>query len=148
MGSIGGLIDFWHMFPTWHWCVFSNCAFSFSPWPPTHTRVEGKQTMINGFDLWIQRVPRQISPQPLHLSPTFKYLLKEHKISYPMHVSGRVMVEWVQRYACAKLSETIWLAGGWVFHGGAQKERKNYSLCHCLSCHLFLALDLCLYRAL
>jgi hypothetical protein len=32
--------------------------------------------------------------------------------SYPMHVSGHGMVEWVQRYAFAKLSETIWLAGG------------------------------------
>jgi len=39
-------------------------------------------------DLWIQGVPRQISPQPLHLSPTLKYLLKVQKISYPMHVSG------------------------------------------------------------
>ena len=54
----------------------------------------------------------QISPQPLHLSPTFKHLLKEQKISYPMHVSGHRMVEWVQRYACAKLSETVWRAGG------------------------------------
>ena len=54
----------------------------------------------------------QISPQPLHLSPTLKHLLKEQKISYPMHVSGHGMVEWLQRYACAKLSETIWLAGG------------------------------------
>ena len=53
-----------------------------------------------------------ISPQPLHLSPTLKHLLKEQKISYPMHVSGHGMVEWLQRYACAKLSETIWLAGG------------------------------------
>jgi hypothetical protein len=35
-----------------------------------------------------------------------------------MHVSGHKMVEWVQEYACAKLSENIWLAGGWVFHGG------------------------------
>jgi len=29
-----------------------------------------------------------------------------------MHVSGHGMVEWVQRYSCAKLSETDWLAGG------------------------------------
>ena len=34
------------------------------------------------------------------------------KSSYPMHVSGHEMVEWVQRYACAKLSETVWLPGG------------------------------------
>jgi hypothetical protein len=36
----------------------------------------------------------------------------EQKISNLMHVSGHGMVEWVQRYASAKLSETIWLAGG------------------------------------
>jgi hypothetical protein len=54
----------------------------------------------------------QISPQSLHLSPTFKHLLKEQINSYPMHVSGHGMVEWVQRYACAKLSETVWLAEG------------------------------------
>jgi hypothetical protein len=62
-----------------------------------------------------------ISPQPLHLSPTFKHLLKEQKTRYPMHGSGHGMVEWVQRYASAKLSvwlAGIWLAGGWVFHGG------------------------------
>ena len=29
-----------------------------------------------------------------------------------MHVSGHKMVEWVHRYACAKFSEIIWLAGG------------------------------------
>jgi len=29
-----------------------------------------------------------------------------------MHVLGHGMVEWVHRYACEKLSETIWLAGG------------------------------------
>ena len=34
-----------------------------------------------------------------------------------MHVSGHRMVEWVQSYACAKLSETIWLAGGEFFTG-------------------------------
>jgi len=52
---------------------------------------------------------------------TFKHLLKEQKISYPMHVSGHGMVEWVQRYACAKSSETVWLAGGQVVHGGTQR---------------------------
>ena len=49
----------------------------------------------------------QISTQSLHLSPTFKHLLKEQTISYPMHVSSHGMVEWVQKYACAKLSETL-----------------------------------------
>ena len=48
----------------------------------------------------------------LHLYQTYKHLLKEQKISYPMLVSGHGLVEWVQRYACAKLGETIWLAGG------------------------------------
>ena len=41
-----------------------------------------------------------------------------------MHVSGHGMVKWVQRYACAKLSETIWLAGGLVFHGGDLYSRQ------------------------
>ena len=81
--------------------------------------------------------PAQLTPQSLHLSPTFKHLLKEQKISYPMHVSGHKMVEWVQGYACAKLSETVWLAGGELFMGttvshpimpllfaGAEKARK------------------------
>jgi len=49
---------------------------------------------------------------PVSLSPTLKHLLKEQKISYPMHVSGHGMVGWMQRNACAKLSETIWLAAG------------------------------------
>jgi len=35
-----------------------------------------------------------------------------------MHVSGHGLVEWVQRYTCAKLSETILLAGEWVFYKG------------------------------
>ena len=43
-----------------------------------------------------------------------------------MHVSGHGTVEWVQRYACAKLSETNRLAGGWVFHGG-DPQTKNKS---------------------
>jgi len=38
-----------------------------------------------------------------------------------MHDSGHGMVEWVQRYACAKLSVIIWLAGGRVFHRGDQQ---------------------------
>jgi hypothetical protein len=68
----------------------------------------------------------QISPQSLHLSQTFKHLLKEQKNSYPMHDSGHGMVEWVQRYACAKLSVIIWLAGGRVFHRGDQQmQHKN-----------------------
>jgi len=29
-----------------------------------------------------------------------------------MHVSGHELVQWVQRYACAKLSEIVWLAVG------------------------------------
>jgi hypothetical protein len=41
--------------------------------------------------------PAQLTPQSLHLSPTFKHLLKEQKISYPMHVSGHGMLEWMQR---------------------------------------------------
>jgi hypothetical protein len=32
-----------------------------------------------------------------------------------MHVSGHGLVEWLQRHACAKLSETIRLAGGEFF---------------------------------
>jgi hypothetical protein len=35
-------------------------------------------------------------------------------------MSGHRLVEWVQRYACAKFSETTRLAGGWAFHGGDQ----------------------------
>jgi hypothetical protein len=52
-----------------------------------------------------------LPPAPL-LQASAESLLKGKKVSYPMHVSGHEMVEWVQRYACAKLSETIWLAGG------------------------------------
>ena len=36
-----------------------------------------------------------------------------------MHVSGHELMQWVQRYACAKLSETVWLAGGALFMGMA-----------------------------
>jgi len=89
-------------------------------------RVAAKQTMIYEFkrvqigglcEEWclfchLTFFSAQISPQPLYLSQTFKHLLKGQKISYLMHVSGHRTVEWVQRYACAKLSETIWLAGG------------------------------------
>ena len=32
--------------------------------------------------------------------------------------TGHGMVEWVQRYGCAKLSETIGLVGGLLFHRG------------------------------
>jgi hypothetical protein len=67
------------------------------------------------------------SPQPLHLSQTSKHLLKEQKISYPMHVSGHEMVEWVQRHACAtcaKLSETVWLAGSDFFMGATPTEGR------------------------
>jgi hypothetical protein len=56
-------------------------------------------------------------------------LLKEQKISYPLHVSGHGLVEWVQRYACAKLSETIWLAGGRVFTGATYQDMLVHKKC-------------------
>ena len=46
--SVAWLI-FGILFPLWHRGAFSNCAFPFSPRPPTHTRVGGKQMMIYEF---------------------------------------------------------------------------------------------------
>ena len=57
--SVAWLI-FGKIFPTWHWSAFSICAFPFSPSLPTHTRVEGKQTMIYGFQR--VQIERLISP--------------------------------------------------------------------------------------
>jgi len=37
-----------------------------------------------------------------------------------MQVSGHGMVEWVKRYACAKLSETICWQGGEFFTGATR----------------------------
>ena len=51
---------------------------------------------------WISEGAPKYLPISLHLSPAFKHLLKEQKVSYPMHVSGHELVQWVQRYACAK----------------------------------------------
>jgi len=65
-----------------------------------------------------------ISPASAPL-PNLQASAGRTKSSYPMHVSGHEMVEWVQRYACAKLSETIRLAGGWVIHGGNQLSHST-----------------------
>ena len=58
------------LFPLWHRGAFSNCAFPFSPWPPTHTRVNLPGAFFLPFFC------AQISPQPLHLFPTLQHLLK------------------------------------------------------------------------
>ena len=42
-----------------------------------------------------------------------------------MHVSGRGMVEWVQRYACANLSEIFGWQGGEIFTGATLYFRIN-----------------------
>jgi hypothetical protein len=87
MGSIGGLVGFL--------AISSHLTFvpSHSVHDPTHTRVEAKQTMIYEFQrvrigglceewcLFCHLTFAQISPQPLHLSPTFKHLLKGKRLA-------------------------------------------------------------------
>jgi hypothetical protein len=48
MGSISGLVGFRQIISLVT-LAFSNCAFPFSPWPLTHTRVAAKQTIYNEF---------------------------------------------------------------------------------------------------
>jgi hypothetical protein len=45
-----------------------------------------------------------------------------------MHVSGRGMVEWVQRYACANLSEIFGWQGGEFFTGATLYFRINFRI--------------------
>ena len=104
-------LDLWHIVSRLTWGRFFQPCLPIQSMTPNSHQSCGQ----TNDDLWTSA---QIFTQSLHLSTTLKHLLKEQIISYPMHVSGHEMVEGVQRYACAKLIETIWLAGGWVFHGG------------------------------
>jgi hypothetical protein len=70
-------------------------------------------------------------PQPLHLSPTFKHLLKGKIISYPMHALGHKKVQWVQR--CLRKVKWDCLAGrGWIVHGD-DRVSSYYAVTFCRS---------------
>jgi len=106
-------------FLAWFFPPYIGALF---PTVPSHSVHDPQLTHLPGVGLRPKYLPSLCtSPQP------WSICLKKN-ISYPMHVSGHGMVEWVQRHACAKLSGTVWLAGGWVFHGGDQLY-KGTCLC-------------------
>jgi len=110
MGSIAGLVDIWQIFSLVTLGRFTQLCLPIQSMTP------------NSHQSWGQTNTSPASaPLPNLQAPT-----EREKNSYPMHVSGHGMVEWVQRYACAKISGTVWLAGrGVSFSRGRPADRRQ-----------------------